>query len=141
MAHEGRDLGRAVALVQVDAPGVHDHGNIVNRADGGLELVAAYGAGLLGEPVDVMVVDAADGLNQLSKVTKARPQHDGDGMLDGRLAALDSVFRNHADTFFLEEARKHAVSLGQTSRICTIVNDSDPARGALCLQNRKWRPA
>ena len=135
MAHERGHLGRGVALVQVDAPRVDDHGNLVDGADKRLEAVAFDGTRLRGEALDVVVVDAAHRLDQALQVPQARAQHDSDGVLDGRRAGLDDVFGDHADPLLLEQAGIHAVACRQLSGVGTIVDQPAAARGAFLLQH------
>jgi len=108
VAHERGDLGRAVALVQMDAARVHDHGDVVHGAHERLEGVSLDGRGVAREALDVVVIDAADGLDQALEVAEARSEHDGDGMLDGRLDVLHGVFGDHADPLLGEQAGAHA---------------------------------
>ena len=127
VTHQRSDFHGAVSLVQVDAPGIDDHGHIVYRTDGSLEAVASHGAGLVGKAVYVVVVDVASGLDQRAQVAEARAQHDRYGMFDGRLAALDDVLGYHADPLLLQEMGKDAVSLGQLAGMASIVDDPDAA--------------
>ena len=135
VAHERGHLGGGVALVEVDAPGVDDHGNVVDRADRGLKAVTGHGTRGEREALDVAVVDAAHGAHEPRQVPEAAPQHDGDGVLDARLARSHGVLGDHADPLPREPLGKDALARNEPSGIRPIVDEADPARRALCLEH------
>ena len=108
MAHERGHLRGAVSLVQVDTAGVHDHGDLVHGAHERLEVVPFDGRGVGRESLYVVIVDVANRLDQAFEVAQARSEHDGHGVLDGRLDVLNGVFGDHADPLLGEQAGAHA---------------------------------
>ena len=127
MTHERGHLGGGVALIEVDAPGVDHHGDVVDRAHGGLEAMPRHGARRGREAVDVLVVDASDRAHERPQMPQPAPEHDGDGVLHARLAGADGVLGDHADPLPREPVGKDAAARNKSSRVGSIVDESDAA--------------
>ena len=141
VAHERGHLGRAVALVEVDAARVDDDRHAVERADRGLEPVTGDGARVGREPLDVLVRNAAHGLHEAGERTKAAAKHDGHRVLHARAAPLDDVLINHDDPLPLERPGAQPRAAHESPCEAPIVDQAMAAGGALGLQDGQRRRA
>ena len=108
MTHERGDLKGVVALIHMDAAGIHHHGHVVDLAHEHLIPVARNGNRLGRESLNVAIRNMAHRTHALGEGTQAAAQHDGERMLDRGLAVLCHLLkRRFHESSFLPRAGAH----------------------------------